>query len=67
MKIALIIVTILLVFSFIIRQGLLHLSKTNPLELISNYNTYNTIANINAVIFIFSIITEIILLINIIL
>lgn len=67
MKIALTIVTILLIFSCFIRQAIKNLGETNPKELINNYNIYNTIANINGIVFVGSIIAEVILLINVLL
>lgn len=67
MKIALIIVTIILIFSFIIRQGIVNIGKTNPKELINNYAVYNTLANINGLVFVGSIIAEVVLLVMILL
>lgn len=63
MKIALIITTIILIFSCFIRQAIKNLGDTNPKELIDNYNFYNVIANINGIALVSSIIAEVILLV----
>lgn len=65
MKIALIITTIFLILSFMIRNELSKMCKQNPIEYLANYKSYNLIASINGVVFLVSLVFEIILLANI--
>lgn len=65
MKIALIITTIFLVLSFMIRKGLSEMCNQNPIEYLSDYKSYNLIANVNGWVLLVSLIAEVILLVNV--
>jgi hypothetical protein len=60
MKITIIINTIILILSFIIRNGISSTAKSNVVDFINNYKFYSTFANINAIILICSLIAEVI-------
>jgi len=62
MKIAIIIISVILAVSYIIRKTIVNLSKSNPLEFVSNYRIYMNTASVCGITFFFSLLIDIILI-----
>jgi hypothetical protein len=67
MKTAIIIISVILAVSYIIRKSIVNLSKSNPLEFVSNYSIYMNTASVCGITFFFSLFVDIILVLIVIL
>ena len=62
MKLAIIIVSVILIISYAIRKMMQNLSKSDPVTFVSNYRVYMNVASVSSVIFFMSLVVDVILI-----